>query len=399
MGLNSPHLVVHGGRVIIIPLKQNIYCGIGICLYYLFSVFPIQKNKIFILNFDGKGYGDSLKYIVEEMLKRELDYDIVWSVNDRFRKYFSESIRLVRFKSIKSIYEAATAKIWIDNTRKQPYVRKRKKQFYIQTWHGQIFDTKKVERDVEDKLSPYYIKQAKNDSKLIDIILSDSSVCTKKYKRAFWYNGEILECGFPKNDILINKPMNVYKKVYKYFNLEQNTNIVLYAPTFRNNFDIHSYDLDYESVLNALRNKTYKNWMFLIRLHPNISEKSTFLSYNNHILNASLYDDMQELLLASNILITDYSGIMFDFSLMRKPVFLYIKDYKDYVEERDFYIDLFSLPFPHALTSSELIEKISQFDNESYIKSVEQLIQQIDVFENGTASKEVVDRIIREIST
>jgi CDP-glycerol glycerophosphotransferase len=364
----------------------------------LFSIFPLQKNKIFILNFNGKGYGDNSKYIVEEMLERKLNYDIVWSVDNKSRINFPDSIRLVRFNSIKSIYEAATAKIWIDNTRKQPYVRKKEKQFYIQTWHGQIFDVKKVEKDIEDKLSPYYIKQAKHDSKLINVILSDSSVCTSKYRRAFWYNGEILESGFPKNDILINKPKDINEKVYKYFNLEQNTNIVLYAPTFRNNFDIHSYDLDYESVLNALHNRSQKNWTFLIRLHPNITEKSTFFSYNDHILNASLYDDMQELLLASNFLITDYSGAMFDFSLMCKPVFLYIKDYKDYIKERDFYIDLFSLPFPYALTSSELIEKISCFDNNAYIKSVEQLIQQTDIFENGKASKEVVDRIIKEIS-
>jgi CDP-glycerol glycerophosphotransferase len=359
----------------------------------------MQKNKIFVLNFNGKGYGDNLKYIVEEILERKIDCDIVWGIDNRYRKNFPKSVRLVRFNSVESIYEAVTAKIWLDNTRKQPYVRKRKQQFYIQTWHGQIFDTKKVEGDIENKLSPYYIKQAKNDSKLIDIILSDSSVCTEKYKRSFWYNGEILECGFPKNDVLINNPKNINEKVHKYFNLEQNTNIVLYAPTFRNNFDMDSYDLDYESILNALRSKTHKNWIFLIRLHPNIAEKSVFLSYNNLILDASLYDDMQELLLASNILITDYSGTMFDFSLMRKPVFLYIKDYIDYIKERDVYIDLFSLPFPQVLTSSELIEKISRFDNESYIKSVEQFIRQIDVFEDGKASKKVVDRIIKEIST
>jgi CDP-glycerol glycerophosphotransferase len=378
-------------------IKQSISCNIRLFFYYLFSIFPLHEKKIFVINFNGKGYGDNPKYIVDEILSQKLDYDIVWSVCNKFRKNFPHPVRLVRFNSIKSIYEAVTAKIWIDNTRKQPYVRKRKKQFYIQTWHGQILDAKKVEGDIENSLSPYYLKQAKNDSKLINIILSDSSVCTKKYRRAFWYDNEILECGFPKNDILINKPKNINEKVYKYFDLEENTNIILYAPTFRNSFDMHLYDLDYNSVLNTLRSKNHENWIFLIRLHPNITEKSILLSYNDHVLNASLYEDMQELLLASNILITDYSGTMFDFSLMRKPVFLYIKDYKDYTLERNFYIDLFSLPFPCALTSSELIEKISQFDNEVYVKSIERLLQQTNIFENGKASKEVVNRIIEEI--
>jgi CDP-glycerol glycerophosphotransferase len=379
-------------------IKQNVSYSIRLFLHYLFFVFPIQKDKIFIINFNGKGYGDNLKYIVEEIMKRKLKYDIVWSVSNKFRKNFPDSIRLARFNSIRSIYEAVTAKIWIDNTRKQPYVRKRKNQFYIQTWHGQILDTKKVEKDIENKLSSYYIKQAKRDSKLIDIILSDSSVCTEKYKRAFWYNGEIFESGFPKNDILINKPKNITEKVYNYFNLEQGrVKIVLYAPTFRNNFDANIYDLDYESVLNVLRDKTNENWLFLVRLHPNIAEKSTCLNYNNHVLNASLYDDMQELLLVSNILITDYSGAMFDFLLMRKPVFLYVNDYKNYVEERDFYVDLFSLPFPCALNSSVLTEKIALFDHEVYREAVDRLIRQIDVFEDGKASQRVVDRIVEEI--
>lgn len=379
-------------------LKQNSSYIIRLFLYNLFSVFPIQTNKIFVTNFNGRGYGDNPKYIINEILARKLDCDIVWSVSDKFQENFPNSIRLVRHNSIKSIYEAVTAKIWIDNTRKQPYVRKRKKQFYIQTWHGQILDTKKVEKDIENKLSPYYIKQAKNDSKLINILLSDSSICTAKYKRAFWYNGEILECGFPKNDILINKPNSIPEKVYKYFNLKKNINIILYAPTFRNNFDINIYDLDYESILSLLHDKTKEDWVFLVRLHPNIAKKSTFLNYSNHVLNASLYNDMQELLLASNILITDYSGSMFDFSLMYKPVFLYIKDYKDYVEERDFYIDLLSLPFPYALNSSELAEKITQFDNKTYLESLNKLMSQIDIFEDGGASRRVVDRIIKEIS-
>jgi CDP-glycerol glycerophosphotransferase len=374
-------------------LKQIVSYSISLFLYKIFSMFPIQINKIYITNFDGKGYGDNPKYIVEEILKRKFECDIVWTVSDKFRGGFPNSIKLVRFKSIKSIYEAVTAKIWIDNTRKQPYVRKRKEQFYVQTWHDQIFSIKKVEKDAEDKLSPNYIKQAKNDSKLIDVILSDSSVCTAKYKRAFWYNGEILEWGFPKNDILINKPKNINEKTYEYFKLEQDVKIILYAPTFRNNFDATIYYMDYENILNILCEKTKEKWVFLVRMHPNIAEQSVCLTYNDHILNASLYDDMQELLLTSDILVTDYSGAMFDFLLTRKPIFLYIKDYKDYIAERGIYIDLFSLPFPCALNSPELAEKIAQFDYKTYIETAEQFLGQIDVFEDGKASKRVVDRI------
>jgi CDP-glycerol glycerophosphotransferase len=379
-------------------LKRNIACFIRSFFYYFFRVFPVKKNKIHIINFDGRGYGDNLKYIVEEILNRRLDYDIVWETKKEYWEKFPPSVRLVKHKSVKAIFESATAKIWIDNTRKQPYVRKRKKQVYIQTWHGSPMELKKVEKDAEDKLTPYYLKQAKNDSRLINILLSDSNVCTGIYKRAFWYNGEILECGFPKNDILINKPENTVDKVYKHFNIKKDINIILYAPTFRNNFDTSVYEFDYESILSLLSNKTGEKWVFLVRLHPNIAEKSFFMPYSDQIINASSYDDISELLLVSGMLISDYSGLVFDFLLTRKPVFLYIKDYADYLHERNFYVDLFSLPFPSAFTSSELVEKISNYDDEVYLKSLEKLFQQTKIFEDGKASKKVVDRIITEIT-
>ena len=119
-------------------MKSKLAFYIRIFLYYFFGIFPIKKNKIFIQNFNGKGYGDNPKYIVEEILRRDLDFVLVWAVMPKLSKNFPKGIKTVRYKSIRAIYEEATAKIWIDNCRKQLYVRKRKEQYYIQTWHGMI---------------------------------------------------------------------------------------------------------------------------------------------------------------------------------------------------------------------------------------------------------------------
>jgi CDP-glycerol glycerophosphotransferase len=403
-------------------------------LYYLFRIFPIRRNKIFIQNFNGKGYGDSPKYIVEEILRRGCSYDLVWAVYPEFRRCFPETLRTVRYKSIGAIFEECTARIWIDNCRKQPYVRKRKGQFYIQTWHGGL-GLKKCEKDVEDKLSRYYIKQAKTDSKFIDVILSNSNFCTELYKRAFWLDRpcsitsstagiprpftvsvgncpedgketgnslvKICEFGSPRDDILIKNPRDrILKKVSGRLKLRKHANIVLYAPTFRNNAGTDVYDPDYLSILAFLRDKTNSDWVFLVRLHPNISKQSNLLKYSDQIINVTEYDDMQELLLISNILITDYSSIVFEFMLMYKPIFLYIKDYEKYAaEERSFYFDPLSLPFPYAFNNTDLLYNIKKFDNDIYLSTLRNFHAGINPFAYGTSTERTVDIIDSEIGT
>jgi CDP-glycerol glycerophosphotransferase len=380
-------------------MKRFLVYPIRVILYYLFRIFPIKKNKLFIVNFNGKGYGDNPKYIVEDILKRKLPFKIIWAVQKKhFNDFPKGSITLVLYGSIRSIFEEVTSKIWIDNCRKQPFVRKRKMQFYIQTWHGEAGILKKIEKDAENNLSPYYIKQAKHDSKLIDLILSCSVLRSKLYKSSFWYNGNILECGSPRDDILLSPNKVIKNKIYKYFNIENNTNILLYAPTFRDNFNLDIFNLDYESILKTLKEQTKENWIFLVRLHPNISGKASFLKYNKTIINATEYNDMQELMAASAILITDYSGCMFEFSMMKKPVFLYAKDYTEYKNERDFYVDITALPFPFAMDMDNLLKKITCFDKTTYIQKVQAFFQDVGLFDNGRASEKTVNRIIEEIN-
>jgi len=377
-------------------IKIIIYC-IEVFFYNVFRIFPIQKNKIFFQNNNGKGYGDNPKYIVEEILRRKHDLKIVWAVVPEFSGCFPETIKIVRYKSIWAIYEEVTAKIWIDNCRKQLYVRKRKKQFYIQTWHGGPNVLKRVERDAGSSLFKYYIAQAKHDSSIIDLFLACEKDRKDFYSWTFWYNGKILECGSPCDDIFFTRQDGIKEKVYSHFSLDKSVKIVLYAPTFRNNFDPDVFDLDYNSILNFLCQKTRDKWVFLVRMHPNFSKKAGFVKYNESIINASNYDDTQELMYASDILISDYSGVILEFSMMKKPVFIYAKDYKSYVNERNFYLDLFSLPYPVAQTNAELITNMSQFNDIAYKKKLDDFFEQIKLTDNGTASEQVVNRIMGEI--
>ena len=364
--------------------------------YYFFRIFPIQKNKIFFQNFNGKGYGCNPKYIAEEILRRKLGFILIWAALPEFSDNFPKEIKTVSYKSIRSVYEQVTSKFWIDNCRKQLYVKKRKAQFYIQTWHG--IGPKKCEKDVEQTLSPYYLKQAKNDSKLIDLFLSDSKFATDLFSTSFWYTGEIRKYGFPRNDIFVNNNQFINAKVKKFFDIPDKTKIILYAPTFRNISKMEIYNIDYKAILNCLNKKEIHSFVFLIRLHPNIINNAKSFVYNKFFINASYYNDMQELLFASDILITDYSSCMTEFALMKKPVFLHLIDYDNYTtKERDFYYNLFSLPFPIALTESELLSNINKFNYASYLIAVNNYLFNYNFINDGKAAKRIINRILIEL--
>lgn len=366
-------------------------------LFFIFKLIPINNKKVVVSNYYGKGYGDNPKYIVSELLSTKKDYDIVWLVLPNKNYEFPNGIRPVKYSTLRSIYELATAKIWIDNCRKFSSITKRENQFYIQTWHGGIA-LKKIEKDTANTLTAKYTMDAICDSKMVNLMISNSKFNTALYNTSFWYEGDILEVGSPRCDIIFNTAATIKEKVQTYFNFLKDVNIVLYAPTFRNNEDTDIYKMDFELLRRNLNLKFGNDWIVLIRLHPNISEKNTFMDYTDHIINASEYEDMYELMAVSDILITDYSSTMFEFSMIKKPVFLYAPDFDEYIEERNFYFDIMSLPYPLSLTFENLIINIQNYEESNYHNELEKFYEQISLFENGEASRTVAN-LIQEITT
>lgn len=367
--------------------------------FYFFWLFPIKNNKIIFCNYRGKGFGDNGKYIVKEIIQQKLNYDIVWLIEKDLpnKSNFPKEVRTVKYGSLRGLFELATSKIWVDNCRKYFFPPKRKEQFYIQTWHGGIA-LKRVEKDAEEKLSSGYIKSAIKDSRMIDLFISNSKFCTNMYRAAFWYNGKILECGSPRNDIFFDSNLNINQKVRDYFNISGNTNILIYAPTFRADYSIDIYKINFNNLIETLEKTFGGEWCILVRLHPNISDKADFIEYDEKIINATQYDDMYELLKASHILITDYSSTMFEFSLTNKPVFLYAPDIESYKKERNFYFDIYTLPYSLAETEQQLCNVIVNFDRDKYLTDLERFFNQLGIIEDGNASKRVVEKIKEIIS-
>jgi len=362
---------------------------------YFFWLLPIKSNRIVICNFYGQGFGDNPKYIVEEIIKRGLDFDIVWLVKkDLMGKVrFPTKVRVVEYKSFRSLYELATARLWLDNCRKVFYPPKRKSQFYIQTWHGGL-GVKSVEKDAESKLSKIYVWNAKKDAKITDLMISDGSYITNLFSRSFWYDGDIMECGFPRNDILLQNSEEMKKQIKERLNLKLTDKILLYAPTFRNIPRVEDYLFDSEKVRDSLHRKFGGNWVILFRLHPNISSVTgDLIKFPSDLIDVSKYEDLQELLLVSDAFMTDFSGCLSDFFLLKRPIFLYCTNYSDYFKERGFSTDIKSLGFPMAESNEELIKHIEEFNMEDCMKAIEANYRRLGLVFNQHSARDIVDLI------
>lgn len=364
-------------------------------LFYLFRVLRIQNNRIVVCNVWG--FGDNAKYVTEELVKRKIEtnqnYEIIFIANHPGTADAPAQVKVLKTNSIGAILALATAKVWVDNNRKENYIRKRKGQYYIQTWHGGIA-LKKIERDYADSLGSKYITNAKRDSAMADLFVSNSSFCTKLYQNSFWYQGEILECGSPRNDILLNPDLGKHTEIRTKLGVKTNVRIAVYAPTYREDNNVEPYKLDFNKLLACIKNKFGGEWIIAVRLHPLVSEQSSFIQYSSDILNASHYRDIYELMAVSNLLITDYSNIMFEFSFMKKPVFLYAADEEEYTRDRGFYFDYSTLPFDRAKTQDKLTEYLEQYNEEDYQERVKAFLDTLTIYESGNASEQVVNRIL-----
>lgn len=356
--------------------------------YYL----PVNNRKIVFLHDFGNGYGDSPKVLAQEIIKRDLPYDMVWLVND-MKFQFPKPIRKVLISRIKSVYELATAKVIVTTGKSKYNLKKKNDQFFMYIPHGQI-GAKFVERQAGDTLSQGYIEGSKWHSEVSDLFISSSKLHTKEMLTWYWYDGEVMECGLPRNDIFFHYTNEDVKRIKKEVGIPDDVKIVLYGPTFRNEASYEPYAIDTERVLAALEQKTGDKWIFLFRAHPCFVwyGKPAF-EYSDKVMDVTSYPDMQDLLLISDVLISDYSSAMFDFNLMHRPVFLFTKDIEAYQKMRGLKDWYFKVPFPFCHNNNELMEAIKNYDGQKYHKRCEEFDKFYGNLETGTAAKQIVDRL------
>ena len=369
--------------------------------WLLYRALPVQKNKVVFTSFYGRGASDNPKAIVDELAKRPEQLDIVWLAKDTAHAGVPEGVRVVQYDTPAAIREMSTAKVWVDNCRKGAR-NKKKGQYYMQTWHG--FALKRIERDVADKLNTpenaAYAEYAKRDSAQIDAIISNSTFMTKIYQESFWYHGPVLEYGSPRNDLLVHPSADARKTIAKALHLPEDCRYIMYAPTFRADHSLDAYNLDYHAACHACEQRFGGKWIMLVRLHPGVMQLAKDLKFDNQVtFDATAFDDMQLLLSACDAVITDYSSLLFDFALTRRPCFQFATDIDAYKTDRNFYFPIDETPFPLAKSNAEMVQHILDFDDAAYQKDWDAFYQKMGFCEDGQATQRCVQWILDKVKT
>lgn len=360
----------------------------------------INRKRIFF-----KAYGDYTdhgKYITEALLKAGKDLDLVWAVND-MRAEVPDGVRKIYAGNWKRfIYEMETSAMWILDLPVPSYIIKRPGQIYIQTKHWASITLKRFYLDASTFQGvPEKINVWKREQKLIDHIITGSDFDTESCRRGFGFEGEVLQYGSPRSDGLFREAEN-RDKVFGYYHLDKDRRALIYAPTYRFSktkgktaAESRNIGLDFERVKGALEARFGGEWYILVRLHPSVASALQEMEKPDFVIDVSLYGDSQELVSASDILISDFSSIMFEASFVKKPVFLFATDLEDYLlNEYDLLIGYHDLPFPTAESNVELEQNILGFCAEEYEEKVTTFLERYGVHEDGHAGERAAQFIV-----
>ena len=354
----------------------------------VFRLLPVKRGRVLLMSYYGKHINCNPKAIYDYMRQNLSGYEYAW-VGDRAE--VPDGCVSVKYCSVRFYYYLRTSEILIFNTRPNIDIKKRRGQYYIQTWHSSL-GFKMIEADAADTLSQNYIKYAKRDSRYIDILLSGCRFRTECFRRNFWYDGRIAEWGIPRNDVLFSEQkQEISTRVRRELGIPEKNRVMLYAPTFRERGNTeYLRAMDVEAVRTALAERFGGEWSILYRTHPNVRD----YALPHGAVNATDYAEMQHLLIAADVFVTDYSSAMFDFSLLGRPVLLLCPDNEEYTKtQRKTYFSTDELPFPLAEGGEELCRIITELDTEAYAEALRAFNLRIGSFECGTASRSVAENI------
>lgn len=371
--------------------------------YYLYFKFfikmPVKENWVICESFFGKSYSDSPKYIYEYLCKNYPGkYKFIWVVNKRTKIPF-HPIKVKRF-SIRYVYYLARCKYDVFNVRQPEWMRKREENIFLETWHGTPL--KKLVFDQEEVMgaSPLYKAQFYKQSRIWDYLVSANHFSSDAFKSAFLYDNEILEYGYPRNDILHSENKEeLTKHLRKKLRIPEGKKTILYAPTWRDDeyYGRGEYKFALKLDLRLLKEKLGNEYVVLLRTHYFIADALDVTGLEDFAFNVSKYDDISELYLVSDILITDYSSVFFDYANLKRPILFYTYDLEKYRDMlRGFYMDIEKdVPGPLLYNNEEVVEAIKDIDeiSQDYAERYEAFYERFCSLEDGHASENVAKRV------
>lgn len=337
----------------------------------------VKKNAVLFESFHGKDISDSPLAMLQELLKEKSGYKIYITTNDyvEHRKFIKENkmdVHLVKLKSFRYQKVLATANYLINNVSFPPYFIKKEEQIYINTWHGTPLKTlgKNMRKGIES------MHNIQHNFLQADYLLFPNEF-TKEHMMEDYnlnelYTGKSLVCGYPRNAVFMDKKAGISLKRKLGYEGKQ---LYTYMPTWRGKNSYQGIGADYIDDINNILSRVDEilgeNQIFFVNLHPNVGNEVDYKLFK-HIEPFPANIPKYEFINCTDILITDYSSIFFDFSITRKPVVLFMYDYDKYMEERGTYINAKDLPFYKIYDLEKLIEGIKkdQFLESTYLDDI-----------------------------
>ena len=375
-------------------------------LFTIATKLPTRKKTIVFESFLGKQYSDNPKALYLYIKENYPDYRLYWSVDRGLtHKFEGKGLNILPRFGIKWIFILARAEYWITNSRMPLWIPKPKGTTYVQTWHGTPL--KRLAADMDEVHMPgtntanYKANFLKEAGKW-DYLISPNAYSTEIFKRAFQFNKEVIESGYPRNDVLITG--NNEKKIEKLKTraaLPLDKKVILYAPTWRDNqfHRVGKYKFELQMDLEQMRNSLGKDYVIVLRLHYLVAENLNLKGYEGFVYDFSHYEDINELYLMADVLITDYSSVFFDYANLRRPMIFYVYDLEEYRDTlRGFYFDFEEkAPGPLVRTTDELIEEMKKIERGSFhSENLEAFYQRFCYLEDGQASERVTNVILRD---
>ncbi|MER7579364.1 CDP-glycerol glycerophosphotransferase family protein [Kitasatospora sp. NPDC097691] len=363
---------------------------------------PLREAVLYDV-FGGRGYADSPRAVHAELVRRSVPLAHLWAVDDA-QAAVPAGVTPVRVWSPEWYRALATCRYLVGNTHFPDFLERRPGQVVVQTWHGSLL--KRIAHDVENPwLADHgYLAALDRETPQWSLLLSPSPFATPILRRAFRYGGEVLESGYPRNDVLARPDARTAAAVRRRLGVPDGKRIVLYAPTWREDQrrgDGDGFRLDLRLDLDHARRLLGRDHVLLVRPHAHVREPLPGAG-DGFRYDCGDYPDPQELLLVADVLVTDYSSIMFDFAITGRPMYFFTYDLEHYRDTlRGFYFDFEpNAPGPLVPTSAELLGALRELaDNggglpPGYAERYRRFQAEHCALDDGGAARRVVDRML-----
>lgn len=372
-----------------------------------------DEKTILFSTFDGRNYSDSPKAIYLRMLSdpKYKDYKFVWvfcEPEKHIEMLENPNTYIVKTNTVGFEEMCATAKYWFFNYRVADHIYPKDDQVYVELWHGTPL--KRLGYDIKVSDNAMNSKSEIRDKYRVDAekfkyILAPSQFAADCFESAwnlkeFGKTDTMLLAGYPRNDFLINYTEEQVQKIKENLNLPSDKKIILYAPTWRDNQ--HKAGVGYTYKLGVdfdkLREELEKDYIILFRAHYLVASQFDFAKHEGFVYNASTVNDINDLYVISDLLITDYSSVFFDFANLNRPILFYMYDLADYGNEiRGFYIDLKELPGNIVEKQEDLVAEIKavKYDTEYYKEKYKDFHEKFNPLDDGKAADRVLEAVIK----